>query len=418
MNPTLWNERNYFAALDWARDHHDVVVVDRHGTIVCELRFEHTAEGWRTLGERLRPFVPLAIAIETSQGLAVEQLLAAGYAVYPVNPKSAHRYRERQSPSGVKDDRRDAWSLADALRLDGHGWKPLASEDPLLAELRLLTRDEVLLIAQRTALINQLQSALRDYYPAALEAFADWTCPGAWAFVARFPTPQVLTQAGRRQWEKFLHAHKIWRAATAESRLATFQKAEQLQGSPATVAAKSLLAVSVVQLLQVLEGQLETYRARIQECFARHPDHDLFGSLPGAGPKLAPRLLSEIGEDRTRFESAEGLQAYAGTAPLTIKSGQIEKHRVRFWCSPSLRAAVHHWAEHSRTRCAWAQAYYQAHRDRGHSHACALRCLGQRWLKILWKMWQTGTRYDEALHTRNQIKHGSWLIRLQPQQTG
>lgn len=418
MHPTPWNQREYFAALDWARDHHDVVVVDRRGTVVDELRFEHTAEGWRTLAERLRRFAPLAIAIETSQGLAVEQLLAAGHTVYPVNPKSAQRYRERQSPSGVKDDRRDAWSLADALRLDGHGWQPLSPEDPLLAELRLLTRDEVQLIEQRTALVNQLQSTLRDYYPAALAAFADWTRPGAWAFVERFPTPQTLARAGRRQWEEFLHAHKLWREATAESRRAIFQHAEQLQGSPPTVAAKSLLAVSVVKLLQVLEAQLETYRARIQECFARHPDHDLFGSLPGAGPKLAPRLLSEIGEDRARFESAEGLQAYAGTAPLTIKSGQIELHRVRFWCSPNLRAAVHLWAEHSRPRCAWAQAYYQAHRDKGHTHACALRCLGQRWLKILWKMWQTGTAYDEALHTRNQIKHGSWLIRLQPPQTG
>lgn len=416
MNVTPWNERNTFAALDWARDHHDVVVVDRLGAIACELRFEHTAEGWRTLAKTLEKFAPVAIAIETCNGLAVEQLLAAGYTVYPVNPKSAQRYRERQSPSGVKDDRRDAWSLADALRLDGHGWKALAAEEPLLAELRLLTRDEVQLIEQRTALINQLRAALRDYYPAALEAFADWTRPGAWSFVEQFPTPQALVRAGRRQWEKFLHAHKIWREATAESRLAIFQRAEQLQGSPPTVAAKSLLAVSLVKMLQVLEAQLETYRTRIAECFARHPDHDLFGSLPGAGPKLAPRLLSEIGDDRARFDHAEGLQAYAGTAPLTIKSGQIEKHRVRFWCSSSLRAAVHLWADHSRAQCAWAQAYYQAHRDRGHTHACALRCLGQRWLKILWKMWQTHTRYDEALHTRNQVQHGSWLLRLQPHQ--
>lgn len=415
MNPTQWNERNYFAALDWARDHHDVVVVDRQGAIVCELRFEHTAEGWRTLAKTLARFTPLAMAVETCNGLAVEQLLAAGYAVYPVNPKSAQRYRERQAPSGVKDDRLDAWSLADALRLDGHGWKPLAAEDPLLAELRLLTRDEVQLIEQRTALINQLRAALRDYYPAALEAFADWTRPGAWAFVETFPTPQVLVTAGPRKWEKFLHAHKLWREATAQSRLAIFQQAEQLQGSPPAVAAKSLLAVSLVKMLQVLEAQLETYRARITECFARHPDHDLFGSLPGAGPKLAPRLLSEIGEDRARFASAEGLQAYAGTAPLTIKSGLIEKHRVRYWCSPGLRAAVHLWADHSRDHCAWAEAYYQAHRDKGQTHACALRCLGQRWLKILWKMWQTGTPYDEALHARNQVKHGSWLIRLQPQ---
>ena len=417
MNPQQWTQQRHFAALDWARDHHDVVVVDQAGTVVCELRFEHTAEGWQTLRETLRPFAPLAIAVETRNGLAVEQLLAADYTVYPVSPLSAQRYRERKSPTGVKDDRRDAWSLADALRLDGHGWKALGQEDPVLAELRLLTRDEVVLIEQRTALINQLQSALHDYYPTALAAFSDWTRPGAWAFVETFPTPHDLVRAGPKRWQRFLHENKIWREATEERRLELFRRAEQLQGSPATVAAKSLLATSLVKMLRVLETQLEAYRARIEACFARHPDHDLFGSLPGAGGKLAPRLLAEIGDERTRFETAEGLQAYAGTAPLTIKSGQIEKHRIRFACAPNLRSAVHLWVDHSRKRCAWAQAYYQAHRAKGQTHACALRCLGQRWLKILWKMWQTHTPYDEALHTRNQLQHGSWLLALQPQKT-
>lgn len=414
MNPALWNQHKHFAALDWARDHHDVVVVDGQGSVVRELRFDHTADGWKTLRDAMQPFAPLAIAIETRNGLAVEQLLAADYSVYPVNPKSAQRYRERKSPSGVKDDRRDAWTLADALRTDGHGWKRLEQEDPIIAELRLLTRDEVVLIEQRTALINQLQSALHDYYPTALAAFDDWTRPGAWAFVETFPTPHELVRAGSRRWKRFLHDNKIWREATEERRMELFRRAEELQGSPATVSAKSLLAVSLVKMLRVLDMQLETYRARIEECFGSHPDHNLFGSLPGTGPKLAPRLLAEIGDQRTRFVTAEGLQAYAGTAPLTIKSGQIEKHRVRFACSPNLRAAVHLWVDHSRQRCAWAEAYYRAHRDKGHSHACALRCLAQRWLKILWKMWQTNSRYDESLHTRNQLKHGSWVLALHP----
>jgi hypothetical protein len=103
-------------------------------------------------------------------------------------------------PCGNKTDHVGAWSLADALRVDGHGWKALAKEDPLVAELRLLCRDEVALIEERTALINQLQSAaLREYYPAALEAFEDWTLPSAWAFVEAFPTPQALVSAGKRK---------------------------------------------------------------------------------------------------------------------------------------------------------------------------------------------------------------------------
>jgi transposase len=138
-----WKERKYFGALDWASDHHDVVVVDTQGTVGLDLRLEHTPAGWQKLREATQQFLPLAMAVETNQGLAVEQLLAAGYDVYPVNPKSAQRYRERKSPTGVKDDQRDAWSLADALRMDGHNWRKLVPDDPLVAELRLLTRDEV-----------------------------------------------------------------------------------------------------------------------------------------------------------------------------------------------------------------------------------------------------------------------------------
>jgi transposase len=137
-----------------------------------------------------------------ARGAAVEQLLAAGMIVYPLNPKSAQAYRDRKAPSGVKDDHLDAWSFADACRVDGQGWKPLRAEDPLIKELRLLCRDEVTLIEQRTALINQLRHALAEYYPTALEAFEDWGSVSAWRFVQRLPTPQALKQAGKRHWEK------------------------------------------------------------------------------------------------------------------------------------------------------------------------------------------------------------------------
>lgn len=414
MQTIAWNERKYFAALDWASDHHDVVVVDQRGAVVCEMSIEHTAEGWAHLREQLRAYEPLAMAVETNQGLAVEQLLDAGYAVYPVNPKSAKRYRERKAPTGVKDDVRDAWSLADALRVDGHGWRVLSPEDPLVAELRMLTRDEVALIQQRTGLINQLQGALAEYYPAALAAFADWSRPSTWAFIETFPTPAALAKAGPKRWEKFLRAHQLWREATCEKRMDCFVHALDLRGSAAAVAAKSFLAVSLAKVWRTLEQQLGGYRERIEQRFGEHPDHDLFGSLPGVGPKLGPRLAAEIGSQRDRFDSAEGLQAYAGTAPVTFKSGQIEKHVVRRACAPFLRAAVHHWADHSRQKCAWAKAYYDKHRQDGDSHACALRCLGQRWLKILWRMWQDRARYDEMLHTRHQRQHGSWVLALHP----
>lgn len=213
--------------------------------MVRQFRITHTGDGWKELAAQLRGLGKVAVAVETNRGFTIERLLASGVTVYPVNPKSAERYRERKAPSGVKNDQLDAWSLADALRLDGHGWKPLASEDPLITELRLLTRDEVALIEQRTALVNQLIAALRDYYPATLEAFDDWTLSGAWAFVQRFPTLHALVKAGKRSWEKFLHAHRLYRPETCERRLEIFARADQFTGSAALTAAHSLLATTL-----------------------------------------------------------------------------------------------------------------------------------------------------------------------------
>ena len=408
-----WNEITHYAGFDWARDHHDVVIVDRSGKIIADFEIQHSAGGWQRWREQVAALgLGLAVCVETSQGMVIEQLLQSGVSVYPISPVSSKAYRARKVPTGSKTDRLDAWSLADALRVDGHSWKALAKEDPLVAELRLLCRDEVALIEERTALVNQLQSALREYYPAALEAFEDWTLPAAWAFLEAFPSPQALAGAGKRKWEKFLHSHKLARPETYAKRLEIFARADEFVSGEALTRA-SRLALARVRMLRVLQSQIEAYRAEIEKLFAQHPDSHLFGSLPGAGPKIAPRLLGEIGSDRDRFEDFNALQCLAGTAPVSYQSGQIHKVYLRRLCNKSLRSTVHLWANLSRKCSPWAEVYYRALRARGKSHACALRCLGQRWLKILWKIWQTRQGYDPELHARNQLKHGSWILKLQ-----
>jgi transposase len=175
----------HFGGLDWAQSEHQLVVVDPHGQVVLSLRFSNDAEGWALFRQKIAALGRLAVAIETNCGPAVERLLDAGLTVYPMNPKAATRYRDRKAPAGAKDDTLDAWSFADALRTDGHGWRALLSQDPLTVELRLLCRDEIKLIEQRTALVNQLKAALCEYYPAALDAFDDWTGQGPWCFVIK-----------------------------------------------------------------------------------------------------------------------------------------------------------------------------------------------------------------------------------------
>ena len=412
--PQQWQQYRVFGAVDWASETHTIIVVDQTGKVIEDFQIEHSASGWKKFAQKLQAYGSIPFAIETNQGAVVERLLEAGMIVYPLNPKSAQAYRQRKAPSGVKDDQLDAWSFADALRVDGQGWKALSPQGALIKELRLLCRDEVTLIEQRTAFVQQLRQALAEYYPAALEAFEDWTSMSAWMFLQRFPTPEVLTQAGKRQWQKFLHSRRLWGSDQGPRRMEVFAHASDFAGSAPTMKAKSLLALSLIQMLFAIEKQLAVYRQRIEELFARHPDHDLFGSLPGAGPKIAPRLLSEIGDDRQRFDGdAQALQCLGGTAPVTNRSGKYRRVHQRWACDKHLRHALHLFAEQSLSRCVWAELYYQHHRKQDRSHADALRRLAHRWLKIIHKMWIDRTPYNPELHHRNQLRHGSWIFQLQ-----
>jgi len=191
-----------------------------------------------------------------------------------------------------------------------------------------------------------------------------------------------------------------------------FAKADQFCGTGAAVAAKSALAVALAKLLRTLEGQLARYRCLIRECFKQHPDHDVFASLPGAGGKLAPRLLAELVALKALADQPQTLQSLAGMSPVSYQSGKISIVYLRRQCNRFLRHTLHLWVDLSRHYCDWARIYYDAHRKKGQSHACALRCLGMRWLKIVAAMIRNHTPYDSALHARNQLQHGSWVLQL------
>ncbi len=408
-----WSATTHFAGFDWADDHHDIVIIDAEGAIVTDFRIAHSQAGWEQFRERIQAYPSLAFAVETRHGLVIDQLVTSGCTVYPVHPISAASYRKRKAPSGCKTDAIDAWALAAALRTEGQDWKAIAPNDPQAEQLRLLCRDEVRLIQQRTLLVNQLEATLKEYYPAAVEAFDRLTLPAAWDFILQFPTPQQLVAAGKRRWEKFLHTHRLWRPETAGPRLEVFARADQFCGRAPVTAAKSQLALSLAHLLKTLQLQIDHYHEQIQALYRQHANYPLFESLPGAGPLLAPRLLAELSLNPERFSDPAALQAIAGTAPVSYQSGQIHRTKIRRHCDKHLRCVLHLWTNNSRRKCGWASIYYQHKRAEGKSHACALRCLAQRWLKIIWKMQSTHRPYDAELHQQNQLKHGSWVLTLQ-----
>src|SRR5215470_12572380 len=203
---TMW-----YAGIDWADDHHDAVVIDEQGQRVASCRVPHTPEGlahWVTCLQGTVASTPtpkeLACLIETTHGLLITALLAAGLAVYPVNPKTLDR---RRKPSGAKTDAIDAYLLAKTGRSDLADLRRLAPDSPLVQELRALTRDQDGLIQSQTRLVNQLTACLKAYYPVALDLFTKLQQPLTLAFLRTYPTLEAAQRASVDELTQLLRQH-------------------------------------------------------------------------------------------------------------------------------------------------------------------------------------------------------------------
>jgi len=411
MNTNL-PEGNIFAGLDWGDAEHAVCLIDGAGNTLEAFTVEHTHEKLGELVARLGAFGPCAgVAIERTGGLVVHKLLQAGVPVYAINPKVSKIWRDSYKADASKTDAIDAFVLADGLRHFQKQLRPLALDHEQTRELALLCDDESALIAERTAMVNRIRSTLKEYHPEALKWFTTWTSPAAWDFVLCFPTPDALASASRKKLAGFLKTHRIALTPLWQERIDAVRDAERWPRDPAVIAAKSFLAVRIARQLRALQAALDDYRQRIQELFDEHPDKDIFSSLPGAGPKLGPRLLTLFGSARDTFASAESVQALSGVVPVTIKSGNMKYEKMRRACDKDARKTMFQFAACSLRSSRWAKAYYlHATKTLKQSHARALRNLGAKWLKIIFRMWQNGQTYDETLYIASLIQHKSPIV--------
>lgn len=407
-------EQRFWVGIDWADQAHMVCCLDQEGQTSWTQEILHQEEEIKRLVRRFQTMKgTVCIALETAHGLLVEELMAVGLTIYAVNPKQAKAWRKDLSVNPSKSELGDAYTLAEGLRLFHQHLRPLAPEEPLSRELRLLCRDEKTLIQERVALLNRWRATLKEYYPLVLEWFSDPNCQTAWDFVLEFPRPSLVQAASRGKLTGFLKRHRIGLSPLWLRRVDQIRQSGAWQADPATTSAKSLLAISLAKQLRTLEGTIKTYRERINSLFTQLPDQDIFRSLPGGnGPKIGPRLAAELGQDRNRFPEVRSLLCQAGVVPLTEASGKHRSVRVRWGCNKNLRDAVYQWAFVTLERCRWARAFYDAARQSGQSHATALRNLGRKLLKILWRMWQERCPYDETKYLRSLERHGSPLIKL------
>jgi transposase len=400
----------WYAGIDWADQHHDVVVIDDQGAIVLVQRVAHSVAGLQELVNVLRAFgdvalhpEQLACIIEISHGILITALLEAGLYVYPVPSDTVAR---RRKSAGSKTDRVDATLLARMGRSDLLELRRLRPDGPIIRELKVLTRDQDRLISAQTRVLNQLTACLKSYFPVALDLFAQLHQQVTVAFLRAFPTLEHVQAATEAQIAEVLRAvHYSHDADHKAQQVAQRVHAPQLRPEPCEARAKSRYMLAVLAQLETLMGQIAEYDKAIAQLWKEHPDHAIFASLPGIGRRLGPRLLAEWGEDRTRYQDAASVQALAGTAPVLYQSGNYSHTRVRRACTKPFRRALFLFAHETILAEPWARAYYERKRQAGKTYTMALRALANHWVRIMFALWKKHECYDPATFREAQQRH-------------
>ena len=387
---------------DWAEDHHDVEVQDQAGRRLGRARLPEGIAGVARLHELIGEHLAgeadrgqVAIGIETERGPWVAALIAAGYTVYAVSPRQVARYRERHGTSGARSDAGDAHALADMVRTDRHQLRTVAGDSEQAQAVKVVARAHQTLIWERHRHMLRLRTALREFFPAALEAYDDLTAPDVLELLSRAPDPVTAARLSRSQ---ITAALKRAQRRRAEERAAAIQAALRtvhLAQPPAVAAAYAATVRSLTSMITAFNAEIAVMEEQVKECFGQARDAEIYLSQPGLGPVLAARVPGEFGDDEHRYATAKNRKNYAGTSPITRAPGKKKTVLARYIRNDRLADALHQQAFCALTASPGARAYYDELRRRGQGHHAALRQLSNRLVGILHGCLKTRAAYQE-----------------------
>jgi hypothetical protein len=396
-----------FVGDDWAEDHHDVEIVNEQGRRVARRRLSEGLDGVTRLHALIAGAMPkewaerpaseaaarVKIGIETERGPWVASLVAAGYEIFAINPLSTARYRERHSTSKAKSDSGDAHVLAEIVGLDRGHHRPIAGDSDQGEAMKLVARSHQSMIWDRTRHVLWLRSALREYFVAALTAFADLDVPDALALLAAAPDPDRAARLSTARIGSALRKANRRDVATKALEIQAILRQPALRQAPAVQQAFAAIVVGEVRLIQALNAEIDALGQVVAQRFGQHPDADLYTSQPGLGVILGARVLAEFGDDPKRYADAKARKNYAGTSPITRASGTKKAVLARHVRNDRLADAVHQWALGALHGS--PGAHYDATRTRRIGHHAALRQLGNRLVGILHGCLKARMMYDE-----------------------
>jgi transposase len=393
-----------FAGWDWASASHAITIIDAAGRVVDRTTLTHTeAELDAALSRLAAHAAPadLPVAIEATNGLVVDRLLAAGHPVIPVHATAFHAARPRWSAARAKSDPGDSYKLADYLRTDGHRLRRLQPPDAATRELQALIRLRADHLAAKTTTSNQLWALLGAHWPAARTVWFRLASPIALDFLTDYPTPQAAAGLTEQQLAAFCRRHAYRGGKTATELLARLHAAPTPPNGLHPAVLTRLVMTKVTLLRTILAGISDLERA-IKKHLATHPKARLLATLPYAGKISLAQLLAELGPILDRASSVDQAAAEAGATPVTRASGKTSTVRFRMAANRNARQALHVFADNARHGSPWAAKLYADARARGKRHPQAIRILGRAWLRVIWACWHTNTPYDPAKHRAEQ----------------
>ena len=405
------NEYQIYVGIDWATEAHQAWVLDSRGRILAERSFAHTGDAIAAFAQWLHEVAgdepgQVAIAIEIPRGAVVETLVERGFHVYAINPKQLDRFRDRHSVAGATDDRRDAFVLGDSVRTDRACFRRVRLDDPLVIQLRELSRVHDDLGREANQLTNRLREQLHRYYSQALALCPSADEPWLWAVLELAPSPSVARHLRPQRVERLLRQHRIRRLSAHE--VVAALRACALQVAPGVVEAASEHIALLLPRLRLLHTQRQGCGVRLEALLDKlgaaedddgqqgeHRDVESLRSLPGVGRVVAATVLAEASAALAERDY-QALRAYAGIAPVTKQSGKRRMVLMRYACNGRLRNALYHRARVAAMRDPSSKTYYAGLRQRGHSYARALRSVADRLLRVLIAMLKHGSLFDSA----------------------
>lgn len=406
-----------FAALigiDWSDRKHDVCLVDaptgsRELSVIV-----HTPEALNEWARALRARfngAPVALCLEQSRGSLIYALLKYDFFVlYPVNPQTLSRFREAFTPSRAKNDPPDAEFLVELLVHHQERLRAWTPDDEKTRTRQLLVKHRRRLIGDQTRISNRLAALLKGYFPHVLAWFPDIRTTLVCDFLLRWSSLDALKGVRRATVEKFFREHNSRRRETLATRLDAIKEAVPLTTDTAVINASVVMVRALAAQMQTTLAAIKEFDSQIEKLCQEHADFELFASLPGAGKVYASRLLTAMGSNRERWQSADELLCFSGVAPVIERSGKSSWTRWRYFCPKFIRQAFVEYAGESIRHSEWARALYVSQKAKGKSHHAAVRAVAYKWIRIIWKCWQTRTKYDEARYLEVLRMKGSKLV--------